>query len=248
MASGPLTLRALVWRPSGSGPFPAILFNHGSYTKQDSLLMNEAVILGPVFAQHGYLFLLLFRRGVGLSAAQGTAGGELMQQGLAAKGQSERNRVQLQLLEGEELDEARAAMALLRTYPMVDRTRLAVVGHSFGGALSLLQAARDTTIRALVVFGAAAASWCQSSGLRARLRRAVRTIAAPILFVHAANDYSTASGEALAAKRQKLDKPYALKIYPPFGPTARDGHNLIFRRPSTWEADVFGFLEKNLRP
>jgi hypothetical protein len=29
--SGALQLRALLFRPRGSGPFPAVLFNHGSY-------------------------------------------------------------------------------------------------------------------------------------------------------------------------------------------------------------------------
>ena len=28
--NGALTLRALLWRPAGRGPFPAVLFNHGS--------------------------------------------------------------------------------------------------------------------------------------------------------------------------------------------------------------------------
>ena len=28
--NGPVTLHALIWRPQGRGPFPAILFNHGS--------------------------------------------------------------------------------------------------------------------------------------------------------------------------------------------------------------------------
>ena len=28
--SGALTLRALLWRPHGRAPFPAVLFNHGS--------------------------------------------------------------------------------------------------------------------------------------------------------------------------------------------------------------------------
>ena len=35
--SGALTLRAQVWRPSGSGRFPAVLFNHGSYGTDDPL-------------------------------------------------------------------------------------------------------------------------------------------------------------------------------------------------------------------
>lgn len=247
IASGTLRLRALLWRPASRGPFPAVLFNHGSYANRDSLRMDEAAILGPLFARHGYVFLLLFRRGVGLSATQGPSDGELMAQGLAAKGQEGRNRIQLELLETEDLQEASAAMALLRARPDVDRHRLAVVGHSFGGSLSLLLAARDTAIRAAVVFGAAAASWPQSPELRARLVAAVRAVTGPILFVHAANDYSITPGQALAAERQKLGRPYGLEIYPAFGRTPQEGHNLIFRQPATWEADVFRFLAQGLQ-
>ena len=85
VVSGGLTLRALLWRPRGSGPFPAVMFNHGSYTNRDSLEPDQSA-LGPVFAGHGYVFLFLFRRGVGLSADQGTADGDLMASELAAHG------------------------------------------------------------------------------------------------------------------------------------------------------------------
>src|SRR5262245_22511937 len=67
--SGALTLRAQVWRPSGSGPFPAMLFNHGGYTTDDPLQPSDPQTLGAVFARHGYLFLWLHRQGVGLSSA-----------------------------------------------------------------------------------------------------------------------------------------------------------------------------------
>jgi len=35
--SGSATLRALLWRPSGRGPFPAVLLNHGSGRTQEQL-------------------------------------------------------------------------------------------------------------------------------------------------------------------------------------------------------------------
>ena len=69
--SGALTLRAQVWRPSGSGPFPAVLFNHGSYSTDDPLPPSEPETVGAVFARHGYVFLWLHRQGTGLSSAQG---------------------------------------------------------------------------------------------------------------------------------------------------------------------------------
>lgn len=245
IASGSLRLRALLWRPSRAGPSPAILFNHGAYAYRDSLLMTEAAGLGPLFARHGYVFLLPFRRGVGLSADQGTPGDEIMGRVLAARGQEERNRVQLELMEAE-LEDATAALAFLRTLPDVDRSRLVLAGHSFGGSLTLFMAARDSAIRAAVVFGAAAGSWPQSPKLRGDLLAAVGRVPAPILFVHAANDYSITPGQVLAAERRKLGRPYGLKIYPAFGPTTRDGHNLVYRSPAAWEADVVRFLAQAL--
>jgi hypothetical protein len=35
--SGSLSLRGVLWTPAGKGPFPAVLFNHGSYAHGDTL-------------------------------------------------------------------------------------------------------------------------------------------------------------------------------------------------------------------
>jgi dienelactone hydrolase len=246
--SGGLALQAQLWRPTGSGRFPAVLFNHGSYNSTDDLLPpSDPEILGSVFARHGYVFLCLYRQGIGLSSGQGVSDGDQMARALQAKGVEGRNRTQLRLLENDELREASAALAQLRVRNEVDARRIGVVGHSFGGSLSLLLARRDPEIRAAVIFGGAAGSWDQSSVLRERLLAAVGRMSAPALFVHAENDYSTAPGSALAAEMQRLSKPNALKIYPPFGADARAGHNLIFRSVATWESDVFAFLDEHLR-
>jgi carboxymethylenebutenolidase len=244
--SGTLTLRAQLWRPVGKGPFPAVLFNHGSYSANDPLQPSDLEAVGPVFARHGYVFLCLHRQGSGLSQGQGIPDGDQMERALQAEGVEGRNRVQLELLEHEQLNEASAALEQLRRLPDVDRTRIAVVGHSFGGSLSLLMAARDPAIRALVSFSGAAGSWNQSPDLRERLLAAVDRMHAAALFIHAQNDYSTASGPALAAEMKRLAKPHELKIYPPFGADTRAGHNLVFRSVATWESDVFGFLDAQL--
>jgi predicted dienelactone hydrolase len=67
--SGALRLRGLFWRPSGRGPFPAVLFSHGS---GPAAYPQKPAALGPAFVRHGYVFLYLFRQGAGLSADQGT--------------------------------------------------------------------------------------------------------------------------------------------------------------------------------
>jgi dienelactone hydrolase len=250
--NGPITLHALLWRPQGPGPFPAILLNHGSgrtgaELKQLGPYEGQAEILGPVFARHGYVFLFPFRRGVGLSADQGTSAVNLMNSELAAHGQDARNALQLRLLENRELSDAAAALAFLRGLPEVDARNVAIVAHSFGGSLTIIQAEKEPNLRAVVIFSGAGYSWDRSPELRARLLAAVTHIQAPVFFIHAANDYSVNSGKALDARLEQLGKPHRLKIYPPIGRTPDDGHNFPLIGVSIWEPDVFAFLDKEMR-
>ena len=223
------------------------MFSHGSYGARIPMPMEEPAALGPVFARHGYVFLYLFRQGIGLSIGQGTADDDLMVRGFAADGVRGRNRVQLELLEFEEFQEALMGLEFLRALQEVDYRRVALAGHSFGGSLTLLLAAHDTAVRAAVVFAPAAGSWTQSPGLRTRLLAALDRTAAPVFFIHARNDYSIVPGEAMASEMQRLGKTYRLKVYPAFGRDTRDGHNIVYRSVRTWERDVFDFLAVHLR-
>ena len=251
--SGNLRLRGFLWRPTSSSPSPAVLFVHGSgdtdAARTSGFAMADAAEkLGPVFVKHGYAFLYLCRRGQGLSADQAPFMQDLLQREKAAKGDEARKHLQFVLLTTDQLDDEIAGLSFLKRLPGVDAHRIAVVGHSFGGQLTLLAAERDSTLRAAVTFGAAAASWEGSSELRDRMLAAVRRTTVPIMLVHAANDYSTISGHALAEELAKAGKPYSLKIYPPFGKTADDGHNFVYNDISEWEADVFGFLDMHVKP
>ena len=250
--NGPITLHAQLWRPQGRGPFPAILLNHGSGRTREELKQlgpyeGQAETLGPVFARHGYVFLFPFRQGVGLSADQGMSAINLMNSELAAHGQDARSALQLRLLENRELSDAAAALAFLRGLPEVDARNVAIVAHSFGGSLTMIQAEKEPNLRAVVIFSAAGYSWDRSPKLRARLLTAVTHIQAPVFFIHAANDYSVNPGKALDARLEQLGKPHRLKIYPPIGRTPDDGHNFPLIGVSIWEPDVFAFLDKEMR-
>lgn len=250
--SGVLRLKAYLWKPSGPGPFPAVLFNHGrsdtpqQHTRKLTITV-AAQILGPVFAKHGYVFLYPFRRGEGRSENQGTFIGDLLQREEAANGEEARKHLQFVLMTTDHLDDGQAALSFLKTVRSADPHRIAVAGHSFGGQLTLLEAAHDPSVRAVVTFGAAANSWGRSEELRTLMLSTVGQVRAPVLLLHATNDYSVVPGQAMAAELDRLSKPHALKIYPPVGDTASDGHNFLYTDVALWEDDVFRFLDEYVK-
>jgi dienelactone hydrolase len=252
VSSGDLKLHAVLYRPEGPGPFPAVLFNHGSghAAGRDSsgrVDQRHPELLGPLFVKHGYLFLYLFRRGDGLSAGQGVPSADRMDSAGAAGGQVARNNLQLRLMEGDELNDVLAGLAFLRARPDVQVGRLAVVGDSFGGSLTLLVAERDSTLRAAVAFAIGGYSWERSPPLRARLLKAADRTMVPMFFIHAWNDYSVAPAQALGSEMTRLGKPNRVRIYSAGGNTPEEGHDFIDLGVRTWEADVFGFLDEHVR-
>jgi dienelactone hydrolase len=203
--------------------------------------------LGPIFAQHGYVFLYLYRHGEGLSIGSGKFIGDELAAEERANGLAGRRELQFQLLTSSHFHDGMAGIAYLKGRSDVDAARVAVIGHSFGGQLALLEAERDPSLRAVVMFGAATDSWARSPKLRARLLSAVSNVQSPVLLVYAANDYSTAPGRALASELARLGKSHVLRIYPPFGDTPAQGHSFLYYDRG-WEADVFRFLDTELHP
>jgi dienelactone hydrolase len=251
--SGSVRLKGLIWTPQGPGTFPAVVFNHGrSGTRQQHNLQlkltleHAAQILGPVFARHGFVFLYPFRRGEGPSADQGQFIGDLLQREEIAKGAEARKRLQMTLMMTDHLQDARAALSFLKNLSSVDARRIAVIGHSFGGQLTLLEASRDSSVAAVVTFGAAAGSWDSSPELRNLLLESLHTLAMPVMMIQAANDYSLAPSKAMDEELSRLSKRHVRKIYPAFGQTQGEGHNFFYYDVARWEQDVFAFLDANV--
>ena len=250
--SGKLRLKAFLWKPIGPGPFPAVLFCHGSggadAAHTAGLPITEAAEkLAPLFLKRGYAFLYLFRRGQGLSADQGPFIQDILKREEATKGKEARQHLQFVLATRDHLDDVAAALSFLKTVPEVDAKRIAIAGHSFGGQLTLLAAERDNTVRAVVAFAAAANSWEHSPELRDRLLVAADKAKGSIMLIQAANDYSIVPSQALAGELERLHKPHLLKIYSPVGKTSDDGHNFLYLAIPQWEPDVFGFLDEYVK-
>jgi dienelactone hydrolase len=250
--SGNLHLKAYLWKPAGPGPFPAVLFNHGSGSDRADItagmqITEAASILAPFFVAHGYAFLYPIRRGQGPSSDQAPFMQDLLHHEEQTMGVEARLHRQFILLTTEQLDDVMAALAYLKGVPGIDSRRIAIVGHSFGGQLTLLAAERDPTIRAVVTFAAGAGSWDRSPEIRQRLTGAVLKTNAAIMLTHAENDYSTSPGRALANALQARHKPCTLKIYPKVGLTTDDGHGMLYENIPAWEEDVFAFLDHHVK-
>ena len=247
--SDSLSLKGLLWRPEGKGVFPAVIFCHGSY--ETSGLRYDAVkqtsVLGPLFAKNNYVFLALFRRGTALSKDQGENSADLMNKALKERGQEGRNRVQMQQLLTNDQHDIFAGLEFLRERNDVDIHRLAVIGHSFGGSLALLVTEHYPGIRAVVVFGAGGYSWNSSPQLRTALIESVKKIDVPVMLVYAQNDYSLNPAYSLDSTMNLTGKQHVLKIYPSYGGSSAEGHNIIFLDPDLWEEEVFKFLHQYLQ-
>jgi dipeptidyl aminopeptidase/acylaminoacyl peptidase len=238
--SGTLTLHGTLYVPPGRGPFPAVIYNHGS---APGMLSKQAFdALGPVFAQRGWVFFGPYRRGQGLSAAAGPFIGDQIDAAVKHGGIAEGAATMTRLLETDHLDDQLAALEWLRAQPFVQPKRIAVAGNSFGGVEAVFGAARADYCAAIDSAGGAQ-SWAQAPALRDRMTRAVRASRAPIFFFQAENDYDLSPSRILSDAMRDAGKDHALKIYPAYGRSRQDGHTFGYFGSKLWADDVFGFLD-----
>lgn len=240
--SGDLTLHGVLYKPQGKGPFPAIVYNHGSAPGMLSSKAFEA--LGPVFASHGWVFFGPYRRGQGLSASAGPYIGDEIAAAYKKGGQSSAAATMVRLLETDHLNDQLAAREWLRKQDFVKTDAVAVAGNSFGGIETVLGAERGNYCAAVDSAGGAQ-SWGQAPELQKLMTKAVRNSRVPILFFQAENDYDLSPSKVLSTAMKDAGKPYELKIYPPWGDSVSDGHTFGYFGASVWSHDVFQFLDQH---
>src|SRR6184192_2806503 len=169
--SGDLTLHGVLYKPEGAGPFPAVLYNHGS---APAMLSKEAFeTLGPLFARHGWVFFGPYRRGQGLSASAGPYIGDEIAAAIKTGGIPAGAATMVRLLETDHLNDQLAALAWLRTQCFVKPDHIAVAGNSFGGIEAVLGAERAPYCAAIDSAGGAQ-SWAQAPELQSLMTRSVR--------------------------------------------------------------------------
>src|SRR5712692_3011245 len=239
--SGELTLHGVLYKPEGTGPFPAVIYNHGS---APGMLSNDAFeALGPTFASHGWVFFGPYRRGQGLSASAGPYIGDEIAAAEKKGGISAGAAAMVRLLETDHLNDQLAALAWLRKQSFVQPDRIAVAGNSFGGIETVLGVERGGYCAGIDSAGGAQ-SWSKAPELRYLMTREVRNAKAPIFFFQAANDFDLSPSKTLSAEMSEVSKTYKLKIYPAYGGSPGDGHTFGYFGSDVWANDVFGFLNQ----
>jgi dienelactone hydrolase len=234
--SGHLKLPGLLYKPPGDGPFPAVVWNHGSEKKP-----GPQVELARFYTEHGFVFFLPTREG------HGDAPGDYildLQKQILARGVSSKSLTEVVALHDRFNQNVADAVAWLKTQPFVDRDQLVMSGVSFGGIQTMLTAEKGLGIRAFVPFAPAAMSWGMKP-LQERLEKAARNAKAPVFLIQAKNDFSTSPNEVLGPILTKLGPPSGDKLYPAFGKTHERGHAAFAcwsLGTGIWGDDVLRFI------
>ncbi len=237
------TLHGFLWMPEGSGPFPAVIYNHGS-----EKLPGSFPSPGHFWTDHGFVFFVPHRHGHGRSPGDYIVD---LQDKFRAE-ESDLTKVQrhtIELHEGYNADVV-AAVAWLKVQPHLDAQRIVVAGISYGGIQTVLTAEKDLGLAAFVAFSPAAMSWGGNPLLRERLLQAVKNARAPIFLLQANNDYNLGPSELLGAELIRKGAPSRAKLYPAFGDPKNpsDGHGgFAVRGSDVWGRDVLDFLNEVLR-
>lgn len=237
--SGNLVLHGFLYKPDGKGPFPAVLWNHGS-EKRPGWLPE----LGPFFTAHGYVLFIPHRRGQGRSPGDYVV--DQLEGAARAGGASARSRKLAELMEIHLQDQI-AALTYLRSVPDVDPQRIGVAGCSFGGIQTVLMAEKGFSVRAAVDFAGAAQTWDGAPDIRQRMLQAARQAQMPIFFIQAKNDYDTAPSRDLAAAMEKSGKPHGLQIFPDFGKSHQEAHEFCIHGSDIWGPTVIEFLSQSMK-
>jgi dienelactone hydrolase len=228
--SGELTLHGYLYRPLGTGPFPAVVFNHGS-EQLPGPYADEA----EFYVRHGFVLFVPHRRGQGRSADAGPYIGDTI------KKSGMNGAVFVHELEAQS-DDVMAAAAYVGALPYVDSKRVAVAGCSFGGIESLLAAERGTGIYAAVDFAGGAMSWAYPE-LRQRMTQAAHNAKVPVFFVQAKNDFDTTPSMILSGEMRRAGHLTRIHVFPAHGTTHEDGHSFCRGGANpAWGDEVLAFL------
>lgn len=238
--SGKMKIEAYVYKPEGTGPFPVVIYNHGSRAGHERE-ERPFVYVGEMLRRGGYVVIVPERRGYGKS--DGPTFGE-------AIGEDRGPRFVARVR--EETDDVLAVVEFVNALPYADTKRMAVMGWSIGGIVSVFAASQSSVFGVVVDQAGGALTWDQSHAMQQALKEAAGKIRIPLLGMVAKNDRTTESVKTVVHEAEAHGATAQLIVYPAFTPRDAGGvapGHLIFGKDGwkIWEGDLQEFLSKYLR-
>jgi dienelactone hydrolase len=164
--SGDLTLVGYSFKPEGAGPFPLVIWNHGSEPDPGN---------SPQFDS--------------AAAIAGRLHQDLIKSTVASQGFPAAAHLMVRLMGSEQSDDQLAMPTYAKTLNWVDGSKTVVAGCSHG-IETLLGAERGAGFNAAFSISPVALSWQSSTVLQDRLKEAVRRINIPVRLTQPPKDAS----------------------------------------------------------
>ena len=243
-----LKIEAYYYKPEGNGPFPLVIYNHGSRAGAERREV-PFLYVANVLRNNGYAVLVPERRGYGLS--DGPTFTEEVGNDVSDRMMRRFHEEASDVLAG--LDFLKHGNSGRSDADQIDFRHVAIMGWSHGGIISLVTAGERHDFVALIDQAGGALTWNRSPTLQRELPEVARKIKIPALCMDAQNDATTNAvrevGDAVKASGE-WEKTI---IYPPFTPATNPANiapgHLIFGIAgiSLWQNDMLSFLSEHVR-
>lgn len=244
-----LKLALITYKPVGSGPFPTLIFHHGSTGRGDdgSLFAKPYVpsALTHWFVTRGWAVLLPSRRGRGGSEGRYDEGFATMR----SRGYTCEPTWSLPGAD-RALRDIDAVTSVLLGLSFVDRTRVAVGGQSRGGLLSVTWSGHRPAIPQAVInfVGGWMGRPCQyASEMNRKLLVRGAAYAKPMIWLYGDNDsyYPLSDSRAAFTAFQSAGGKGSFHEFIP--PLKRNGHDIVWM-PELWTSVMEAYLAKGGLP
>jgi len=233
-----LRLEGFLYRPSSPGPFPVLIFNHGSTGALRVSPTSTAFVRYPevarFFVERGWAVLIPMRRG------RGASGGDYLER-------YDCDRAILSRGVDRAVEDMDAVLAYVSAQPWADTSRLLLGGMSRGGLLSVVYPSRrPTKARGVLNF---AGGWtverCDDS-VRVNTDTFVeagRGSKLPMLWLYSENDrnYRPRAVHSYHQAFTLAGGTAELRLFPPIG---YDGHILLPGAVDVWRTAVGAYLAR----
>jgi dienelactone hydrolase len=242
-------LATITYKPGGNGPFPTLIFHHGSTGRGNDPTAfarpYNPTALVQWFTERGWAVILPSRRGRG-----GSEG--LYDEGFGTNRSYGYTCEETLALPGADraLRDIDAITPVLLAQPFVDRSRVVIGGQSRGGILAIAWTGRHPTVaRAAINFvGGWMSDACSSaSSINQKLFKRGVPFASPSIWLYGENDpfYKIAHSLANFAAFQSAGGRGTFHEYAP--PSGLNGHQ-INTAPALWSATLETYLEERRLP